>query len=581
MKNPVYFCVLRQFAGLMPLLAWLLVWGGAPTRLEAAYNYPIGIPTAWTDPDVARPARPVSWASEVPGYYYVDWANGTDVGRTWGSPGAARKTIPLTLGAGTYCEVAGTYSPSREWIDVKGAGTAGAWVANTSGPAWLVGLDGNNRASLDSQLFLYGRYLCCEYLDNLAGNKRVQFSSASTSGGYEAKYMLLRNCEFVGTRSNSRTSVPVESNSVLDTTDIVIYKNHIHTSGPETPANIDEDGDCIMIGDTCKRIYVLDNELHDVSGAGIGCATHSAGPSQTSRIFLGRNHIYNTWGVGIGIKTTDHVVISQNTCHSIKWTSWTGAKCIGGQYNLNSLWIIFNHCYAGDLGIKIGSTSGPDPVNIHVIGNVVHDIYTAVNDPSPDGDTGYSGAITLWGGAKRHIVGNTIYNCHNGIALPGADSSEVAIENNIIANCLYHQIRIDDSGLTAIIRNNLLYQSGGAASIAFGDANYTTSTANALSNIDGLIEGDPLFVNVGTSTETRNLAVQASSPAKDVGLVDTKLTFDVYAAYLAEFGVPINVDFADSARPAGMGWDIGAYEVFSIQTKNISTPSGLRIIQKN
>ena len=101
----------RRLSSLLsPLWASLIVWSALPGSSEAAYSYPIGIPKAWIDPEVERPPRPTPWSSEVAGYYCVDNINGTDTGRPYGSPGAPRKTIPSSLGPGTYCEVSGVYN---------------------------------------------------------------------------------------------------------------------------------------------------------------------------------------------------------------------------------------------------------------------------------------------------------------------------------------------------------------------------------------------------------------------------------------------------------------------------------------
>ena len=572
MKNPVYFCVLRQFAGLVPLLAWLLVWSGVPTRLEAAYRYPIGIPAAWIDPEVAQPARPADWSAEVPGYYCVDIVNGTNSGRTWGTPSAPRQTIPPTLGPGTRCEVVGTYSPGGTWLEVKGEGTAGAWVANTSGPAWLVGADAEHRASLGGQLYLYGRYLCVEYLDNLAGKKKWQLSTPNIIYGNEAKYMLIRNCEIAGVSDGGEVRLYIMSGQgdpALKATNIVIYKNHIHDAGPVTPADQDIDADAIMVSDYCNTIHILDNELHDIAGSGVGCSAAPNGPSDTHHIYIGRNHIYNTWGVGIGIKTSDHVVISQNTVHDIKWTSWTEAKCIGFQYAIESIWVIFNHCYNGNQGIKGGSVSGPNPCTINVIGNVVHDINPV------SGGIIYPG-ITVWQGANRNIIGNTVYNCAVGLGQPQADTN-VVIENNIISGCSASHIYFETGSSLVKVRNNILYQGGGAAVLDMNGRRYTVASANALANMDGLIEADPLFVNLGTSPTTRNLATQSASIARDAGLSAAHLSVDVYAMFLADFGRSISVDYVAGVRPSGGSWDIGAYNVSSLQTGDVSKPTGLRV----
>jgi len=179
-------------------------------------------------------------------------------------------------------------------------------------------------------------------------------------------------------------------------------------------------------------------------------------------------------------------------------------------------------------------------------------------DPS-----GYHAAITLWAGTRRVVVGNTLYNCLNGIGFPEgvADRPYTAVvENNIIANIDSRHIEIDSLPDLSVIRNNLLYQDGGSASLLLGATAYTVTTANALSYVDGLIEGDPVFVDEGTDELTRNLAIQTTSPAKNAGLAAASLTLDVYAEFLADNSMSIAVDYNGGERPADTDWDIGAYE---------------------
>ena len=515
-----------------------------------------------------RPARPDPWTSEVPGYYYVSDTTGTDAGRTNGTPSAPRKTIPNPLGPGTYCEVNGVYNTnSAGFSKINGVGTAGEWVANTGGPAWVVGADAENRASFSNSIICYGSYLCIEYFDTLQGHGKIQVSSSTANMGYSADHLLIRHCEVSVTAASSLIAFSVNHNSTGDTSHVVVYANKVHGPGGEEPGDVDVDRGGVVCGDFVTNLWILENEIYDLRGTGVTIAGATTGPSGTSYIYVGRNHVYRTWAAGIATKTSDHCVFSENLVHDIKWTSWSDAKCIGAQYSTESLWILYNHCYNGNLGIKSGTTYGPNPTNIYVIGNVVHDILAIPEDPAPPLEgTGSSGAITLWNGPSKLIIGNTIYNCHNGIAIPTVQSTvqfPAIIENNIICNCLYNQIYLDAGPQYSVIRNNLLYQEGGAAKLRFGHSYYTTSGANALNFVSGLIEANPQFTNAANN----NFSILTGSRAKDAGLAAANLTFDVYAAYMADFGVPINVDKNGLVRPQGTKWDIGAYEFSTLQVK--------------
>ena len=356
----------------------------------------------------------------------------------------------------------------------------------------------------------------------------------------------------------------------------MVYANKVHGFGPDTPANVDVDANGVMATGGCKHIWVLDNEIHDMSGSGVAVSAVPFGPSTTSYIFVGRNHVYDTWAAGVAAKTCDHVVFSENLIHDIEWTSWSQAKCIGAQYALESLWVLYNHCYNGDLGIKVGGGAGPNEMNIYVIGNLIHDIYdvpVAIN-PRPPARNGYYGAITLWSGNKRIVVGNTIADCHNGIVFPAANQDHpysAVVENNIVSNILANHLEVDMVASASKWRNNLLFQKDRPVKLKFG-GDISVDQANALDFASGLIEADPQF----TDAPNKDFSIASGSRAEDAALPATGLTVDVYAAYLADFGVPINVDITGRTRPAGAGWDIGAYEGSSSKPR-IPKPLGLDV----
>jgi Right handed beta helix region len=586
MKTYSQKCSSTQLWHLLPLLALLLVWGGFAVRLEAAYKYPIGIPKAWIDPDVERPARPDPWVAEVPGYYFVDNENGVDSGRTYGYPGTPRKTIPATIPAGSYVEITGTYLPGASNTTItyiNGAGNSGPWVAGVSGPAWVVGLNAEDRASFATRLIFQGSYLCVEYIDNVAGYGKIQFATDNASAGYAANHMLVRNCEFDGGRVQQSGGVGFAANKERGANNIIFHSNHVHHFGLwNTPAEAEADGvhdpDAagMRVGNYAHDIWILNNTVHDCSGSGIGCASLTSGPAPTYNIYAGKNHVYNTWAAGMAVKTARNVVYSENIIHDIIWTSWSGAKCIGAQYAIESLWILYNHCYNGELGVKVGSTTTTQWEKIYVIGNLIHDIYDDPENPNPSTGSAYSGAITIWGGDERVVVGNTISNCINGIAFPVASADDpltCVIENNIVANAKFNHISVELRPENSHIYNNLLFQSGSQAKVRLGNHYFTTDSANALTYVSGLIEANPLFGD----TSIKDFSITSASPAKNAALSPQNLQMNVYAAFLNEFGVPLNVDKSGIIRPQGSNWDIGAYEFIDVNSKKIPKPTGASV----
>lgn len=542
-----------------------LVKGCAALLLFASaafgYNYPIGIPAAWIEPDIARPTPPSPWTTEVPGYYYVNEsaAGSTDTGRTYGTPTTPRKTIPNPVPAGSYVEVAGQYTRVSGGVTtITGAGTTAAWVANTSGPAWVVGASATNRATFTNILLLQGSGLCLEFCDNLVGNKRWQISS-TTTGVSSANYMLVRNCELNGAGVTNGEAFPINGNSASITRDVVIYNNIIHGFGPplvETPP-VDRDYVGVFAHNYTERIWVLDNHIYEMAGSGIAVSTQTAGPPTNSHIFVGRNHVHHTWAVGINTKTANHVVFSENHVHHTIYTPWSDAKGIGGQYSVINWWILYNHVHDCDYGIRMGST-GTEDERLYIIGNVIHDIRAAPG-ATYGGGAFAPAAIALWGSDHRFVLNNTIHRADRGIVLPSGrvPPDGIVIENNIISDITNNHLFIENNFAGAVVRKNVFHQPSGSASLRYGSTSRTVAQFEAAALGSGNLISDPQFRNVATA----DYSLLPASPARRVGLLPGQLTENLYTTYQTQFTrVILPLSFTLTTGPKQSVWDLGGVQ---------------------
>ncbi len=75
----------------------------------SAYTMPVGIPNTTLDFQQEMPPRPSDWSVEVPGYYYIDYQNGS-YSQAYGTPTEPRKVFPSPVPAGSYIEIAGEYT---------------------------------------------------------------------------------------------------------------------------------------------------------------------------------------------------------------------------------------------------------------------------------------------------------------------------------------------------------------------------------------------------------------------------------------------------------------------------------------
>jgi hypothetical protein len=285
------------------------------------------------------------------------------------------------------------------------------------------------------------------------------------------------------------------------------YINHIYSLG-------------IDIGPASSFIVVDNNEVTDTNFGDLDDEV-SVGMFWFSHdLEIKNNIVHHTKNEGIGAAAGPHdIAIHHNTVHNVG----LGSQRIGiyidawteNQYSID---VYNNRVYdnAGQ-GIIAASEGGGVLENVNIYNNVVH---------NSGYDWGGMG-IAAWSTTSSNIhpvrninfVNNTVYNCSGG---------GIVINNPEVENIL--------------IRNNILYQSGQALRIE-------PSVPQSQLTIDHNLISDPQFVNATTA----DFHLQATSAAIDAGLAD---------------GAP-GFDFDGNFRPAGNGYDIGAFEYGSISERTI------------
>jgi len=223
------------------------------------------------------------------------------------------------------------------------------------------------------------------------------------------------------------------------------------------------------------------------------------------------NIVHHTKNEGIGVAAGPHDVrIHHNTVHHVGLGSarvgiyidaWTE-----NQYNID---VYNNLVYENNgQGIVAASEGGGLLEYVNIFNNIVYDV-------------GYD-----WGG-----IGVAPWSTTSSVSHP---IHNVSFTNNTVFNCTGGGIVINNPEVENIlIRNNIFFQSGQGLRI-------DPSVPELQLIIDHNLTEDPQFVN----TATLDLHLQTSSPAIDAGTSEAAPGFD-YDNYL---------------RPAGSGYDIGAYE---------------------
>jgi hypothetical protein len=223
------------------------------------------------------------------------------------------------------------------------------------------------------------------------------------------------------------------------------------------------------------------------------------------------NLVHHTKNEGIGVAAGPHdLAIHHNTVHNVGQASQRIAIYLDAwtehQYNID---VYNNRVYDNQgQGITVASEGGGLLEKVNIYNNLV-----------------YNSGVD-WGGIGVAPWSTT--------SSPTHPLQNITFVNNTVYNCAGGGITINNPEVKKIlVRNNIFYQSGQALRI-------DPVVPAAELTIDHNLTGDPLFVAAGLA----NFRLQATSPAIDGG---------------SALGAPA-FDFDDHLRPAGAGYDLGAFE---------------------
>lgn len=275
-------------------------------------------------------------------------------------------------------------------------------------------------------------------------------------------------------------------------------------------------------------------------------------------------------------KTARYIVYSQNEVHDIipggSLESGAKSKGITGQYGARDQWLIFNRIYNCNFGIlRVSGASDVD--SLYCVGNLIYDINSESFQASAYGEAG----ISNWGAKYFYAIGNTLSNVPQGIIMPALNSVE--LENNIVSNLNEdggHHFLAELSGALKDLQiaNNIFNQSSGSVKISIpGEVPMNSVQLNASSYGSGNQDVDPQFVNPNSP----DFSIASTSPAINKGLPATALKSNVFAKYMADFGVGISFDANGVPRPQEEACDIGALEFVPKGNLGISVPKGLKV----
>ncbi len=530
-----------------------------PVLPTGPFVSPLGIPKPAFGIDEPSPAAPSGWPdTAVPDHYYVDMssAKATDTDNPYGTPALPRATFPPahTFPAGTVIELHGGVYDSLSWLVCNGT---------KAKPCFIRGASRSDRPVVSATLQLRdSTYTIVENID-FKGGTGSAVSVWGHSAYVAARYNLVRDKTWVSNSAGFGTS-PQPGDHLHD---IVFYRNAVSNLGDWTVTATDPDfhgftpgtwGRDASSGTEADHIWVLQNTCYHLSG---NCVQVNAGNGAGAYAIL--HHVYvggNISGpnrqAGFWCKQATDVIFSQNVAYGGRIHGSQPGGGGGYQYNPDYVWFIFNDFYDNTFGVRQSDTSGGDPSHTaFIVGNYLHD-----NDVSSDqmhwgSPTGWG--ITLWqGNQTRYVVDNTIVNTRGGIELIFAGPTTVA--GNVIATSYPDTpiFRVQESATAAVttVGANLFYAGAQTPIYTWGSTTPIQGLSafqTASGQCSGCIEADPKF----TDAAGGDLSLAADSPGRD-----TSARSQVYAIFEQRYGISIDVDHDGNPRPAGGGWDFGAYE---------------------
>lgn len=321
------------------------------------------------------------------------------------------------------------------------------------------------------------------------------------------------------------------------------------------------------------NVEVLNSVIHDISRDGLPIYPGDENANCIVRNVVVRgNTVYNTgqdpdYGAGAGIIVKGRVIGATIENNYVTATKGAGifvnsneSNHFGyGPTNIHIRNNIVNvNTVHGSIRIYDGS-SGSDPKDVRIYGNIVY------NNSSNGGlllGSDLGAANTL------RVYNNTFYNAPVIIQSSSASFPLFEFRNNIVHAS--GRTPLTESGRFTAHSNNIY--SGTGTLVRSGSSSFSASNLAAYES--SASAADPLFVDPAAlptafqgvygsalAPNSPGLSVRQGSPAIDRG---------------AALGSPYDSGINSVTRPAGSGWDVGAYEFQG--TAALSPPTNLRVL---
>jgi hypothetical protein len=430
----------------------------------ATYVPPVGIP-APAFGVVEQPRQITHWVN-----------NGhplsTDTNNPVGTRSQPRKTVPLSLPAGSVVDVRGSYGIGQvTW-------TSGGTLAT---PVFVIGTGATRftATSTTSWLRTAGGFLVVEGV--ILDGVQVQITGTAQS---------LRYAEVLKTQASAVVAGPTSVATV-------IFRCRIHHNGDFASAT-ERDVHGVLIEPNAQAAWLLESDVHHNGGDSIQVGQATSTEPWTRHVFIGANRLHEDRENAIDIKKARDVIASQNVAYGYKVTSSSSGEVVVVHDGSERIFIVNNLLAAGEFGVSCTNAIG-----LFVLGNVI----TIRHNPAMPWDPASlfgSSAIHVRNSASAYLSANTIDDCDAGVNIPiltTGSASEVV--SNIFSRC--------------------------GQTVRYGNDS-TRAAANVTAN---LLNVDPRFVAAGNyriqpSSPARGVGVPSAAAGLMASLYSAPLDRDIY-----------------------------------------------------
>ena len=550
-----------------------------------AYNPPAGIPNpsgffGGFDPiEGSAPPEPSPWTSDKPGWYYVDntATNCSDSGN--GNKFVPRCTIPTDLSPGDVVVITGgPYTGSYSFSRLLGTASNPIWIRGESGESKVEFAPASDETAITVEDSSY------VYFENIYVNGKNCPHKPGMKFFENSNHFIIRNSEFKNFNDGSVSAaihIGMSSGNINGNEPnnyYVLYNNtfrNIGVAAGDWGVDVSERS-AIKTEYGVDHIWILNSDFREIGEDGVHIMNYknnqSRGPhdGQPQYIYIGGNTFYRLGEQAVDVKSSEHVIISENVVHGqrrlygLPWYDGDGGS-YGNAFTVNNedsdyqgvdqsadyTWIIYNTIYDCVLGIFLQSGR-----RNYIIGNVIYDmIGSSVHE-------GYGIWVakvnTTKPASTAYVVNNTVVNTAYPLYVNGAyDFYSI---NNIwyeLTDQSNYHMRIKNVKHSYVVKNDLFYDSTDVRLYKsfYGDDCYAGGAST-----------DPKFEDVAG----HNFRLKSDSPA-----IDSGFTSSVYDTFYNLYGISIKRDRSGVSRPQGSAWDIGAYEAAS-QPAPPTSPGNLR-----